>query len=390
MNSAIKLEMLNNIFGEYPKKRFRKKTIIIAGIAGVLGFPGFHYFYLRKYGNGLFVPVVAWHIAVFLGALTQSMMVAYPLLLSFSGYFMYKYSKMPDDVFDQKYNHYLKCSACGRRLHLANKATFGQGKLNDGSRLCYACYMIVQKHDRQIVGFSKAPFDAGRAMEILEQALPEKRLLPSYYTLQKISSTAILAELEDISSAAISLYINIIVDEQLLEQYTLLTDDNEPVVFFKTYLIYDLGQITKMVCNGSLDIKCTETFSFVLITMYLWSHPELLFLDVAKNVFRSAQNLVKFKEIFDPLKEIVEGVNLYQLNATLQVRSDENEKTSAIIPLALLPVLKKLEPPLFESYQCLLHHFAECIIFNNGQNVEQQKEKLKQVHTRLNGSMQES
>jgi len=381
---APETELFNKYTGEYPTIRSRKKTIIFTAISGVFGLYGLQYFYLRKYWRGLFVIPAVWNIAVFIAAITGTTMLIYPFLLAITGYSVVRYYKMPKKVFDQKYNHYQKCSGCGRRLHLLNKPTFGQGKLSDGTQICYPCYSIIRKKDEQIIGFNKIPYETISAMEILEQALPEKKLLPSYFTMQKISTRQILEELDEVGGEIINFYTDLIIDEQLLEQYTLVTDDDEPAVFFKTCLIYDLGQITKLLCNGSLDIKCTETFSFAIVAVYLWSPRDLPFLDVAKNVFGTAQNHVSFKEIFDPLKEIVEGGNPFQLKETIYVGSDENKETFGLIPLALLPVLKKLEHPLFASYLHLLHRFAESVIFNNGQEVIQQNEKLKKVHAGLN------
>ena len=379
MNTAIRFEMINNHFGEYPKKRSRKKAIIITSISGVLGFFGLHYFYLRKYWLGLFVLPAGWHVLVLLAAVSQSWWLAYPFLLGITGYFVYRYFKMPDEVFDQKYNHYQKCSACGRRLHLANKPTFGQGWLSDGSRICYPCFSIIRKQEDRIIGFNKTPFDADRSMEILEQALPFKKFLPSYFAMQKTGSQQKLEVLDDISQQILSIYYDIINDEQLLEQNMAVLPEDDPANYFKTCIVYDLGQVTKTLCGGALDLKKPETLAYVLVSVYLFSPRNLEFTEVAKSIFKATQSSKDFRAIFDPLKEIVEGGNPLPLKDMAGNCVEKSTEPTSGNVFSLPVTMKAVQSPLLENYVDLLNRFAESIFYDDGQSGAQQYAGLKQI-----------
>lgn len=131
----------------------RKKTTA-AVLAFFFGGVGVHKFYLGQTWQGVMYLLVAWTLVPVVIGIVESV-----LLLT-----------MPDNVFHSKHNSSLKkkyCAVCDTKLTFMTRPNFGGGYLNDGERVCRACFKQIATIDVSLGMKSGGKYDTGGVKKLL-------------------------------------------------------------------------------------------------------------------------------------------------------------------------------------------------------------------------------
>lgn len=386
------------------RKPLKSKTYSII-LALILGACGVHRFYLGQNKKGFVLLLLCWTIIPF----TLGILDALAFLFMSKEKFNHRYNKIisPDK---SKY-----CPNCFRWLIFWNSPMWGNGKLNDGTRVCHYCFVKMNNLDDNFTANSQYTYDTLRVQHALSgESLPSSNnefktqksvtnyspsipppTSPSSKTVPRPPTKppkrkygtdlyeltyAYYILLKGFSSTLSQLVRKLQTDEAILSYINPDHIRSSPEDFIANCVVYDMIQVTKIITDNKLFPISIEGTGLVLA-----SHRVLP--EIKSNLWKESYDNIAISHKKRYYKETVEeyiamgsegnplGISIRETSGN-EIISTTEQKNSLAFPA----FLKISDNDLFEEYATVLYRFATIISKADNIVTAREEKLLKEIY----------
>lgn len=338
---------------QLPSPKAIKAKPMATALALLLGTLGIHRFYLKQYIRGAIYALFCWtYVPTIIGVFDA---IYFGLMNRRKFDALYNGIPLPESM--------THCAHCHKSLTTLNKPMWGLGKLEEGGRLCYKCFVKEN---------AKNPYQplksSGRKSN--EDALMEKKhALTGHFTEEYYHL------LQYFSKNTLPLVNKLQTDKALYERLKDFPLANSTFSeFINSCMVWDMVKSVHMLLGASIRVQSIEGTAMSLLIDPLLPNKFSLSLEDPSLSLISAHKQSEFNKLATQIFNIGHETNPISLDMKT---SDDKIITN---DFSLPALLKVIDSPLFDEYASHLYRFASIISKADGQVTNEEVEKLKYIY----------